>query len=63
MEEYVGCKVKRTDKYIKLTQPVKTQQFNESFGYNGGDNRPPETPAKPGSVLAINAQGDEPLKK
>lgn len=49
MEGYIGCKVKQTNKYTKLTQPVKVQQFINEFRYKGGSSKPPETPVKAGS--------------
>ena len=61
MEEYVGHKVKRTNKYVKLTQLVKIQQFIEKFGYNGGSYSPSETPSRLVSILSVNAQGYEPV--
>tara|TARA_B100000780_G_scaffold239015_1_gene180618 strand:- start:385 stop:4227 length:3843 start_codon:yes stop_codon:yes gene_type:complete len=60
LHEYVGCKIDRTKEYIKLTQPVKIDRFRDEFGYDGGGNKKPNTPAKPGSVLAIEAKDGEP---
>jgi hypothetical protein len=57
MKEYVGCKVERTKDYIRLTQPVKVQRLIDEFDYNGEKAR--LTPAKPGSVLAVDAIDDE----
>ena len=60
LHEYVGCKIDRTKEYIKLTQPVKIGRFRDEFGYDGGGNKKPNTPAKPGSVLALEAKDGEP---
>ena len=50
MDEYVGCKIKCTDKYLNVTQPVKMQQLIDEFGYDG--SKLLSTLFKPGSVLA-----------
>jgi len=63
MVEYVGCMIDRTKEYIKMTQPIKIARFKDEFGFNGGGSRPPNTPSKPGSVLAIDAEGDKPATK
>ena len=35
MKEYVGCKIERTNEYLKMTQLVKVQRLIDEFGYNG----------------------------
>ena len=35
MNEYVGCKIERTNQYMKVTQPVKVQRLIDEFGYDG----------------------------
>jgi hypothetical protein len=57
MNEYVGCKIERTKDYIRLTQPVKVQRLIDEFNYTGEKAR--LTPAKPGSVLTVDALNDE----
>ena len=32
LKEYVGCKVDRTEEWIRFTQPVKVQRFVDEFG-------------------------------
>ena len=62
LKEYVGCKVERTDSFIRFTQPVKVQRFVDEFHCqesDGGDKQP-ATPAPPGTVLEFN-ETDEPL--
>lgn len=51
IEEYVGCKVEynREEGFIKLTQPVLLQSFEDEFDLTGIPKA--ETPAAPGSVL------------
>ena len=63
LKEYVGCKVERTERTIRLTQPVKVQRFTDEFHCqeaDGGDKQP-ATPAPPGTVLEFNIETDEPL--
>ena len=50
----------RTPEKIRLTQPVKIRRFKDEFGYTGEGIRKFKTPAKPGSVLADEAVGDQP---
>ena len=50
MNEYIGCKIERTDQYMKVTQPVKVQSLIDEFGYDG--TKALSTPVKPGCVLA-----------
>ena len=59
MEDYVGCKVNWTPKKIQLTQPVKIQRFKDKFWYTVEGVKKFKTPAKPGSVLADEAIGDQ----
>ena len=57
LTEYVGCKVERTRRWIRLTQPVKVQRFIDEFnciGDGGPNHRAPTTPAQPGSVLQFD---------
>ena len=57
LTEYVGCKVERTRRWIRLTQPVKVQIFIDEFnciGDGGPNHRAPTTPAQPGSVLQFD---------
>ena len=42
-----------------MTQPVKIGQFQDEFGYDRGGNKKPNTPAKPDSVLALEAKDGE----
>ena len=59
LDEYVGCKAKRTDKITRLTQPVKVRRPQGGFGCkgdNGSSNRAPSTPAEPGSVLEFDKE-------
>ncbi|MGH7955289.1 MAG: reverse transcriptase domain-containing protein [Gloeomargaritales cyanobacterium] len=49
LKEYVGCKAERTDDYVKLTQPVLLQSFEDEFELP--KEKPPTTPAEPGKVL------------
>jgi hypothetical protein len=60
LKEYVGCKVDRTNEWIRFTQPVKVQRFVDEFGCKGlhTANKPPATP---GSVLECNKEQDTPL--
>ena len=56
LKEYVGCKVERTERFIRFTQPVKIQRFIDEFHCHeedGGDKQP-STPAPPGNVLEFN---------
>ena len=48
LDEYVGCKIERTDTTIKFTQPVLLQSFEDEFDL---PNTNYNTPAVPGSVL------------
>jgi hypothetical protein len=51
MKEYVGCKIElnREEGWMKLTQPVLLQSFDDEFDLSGV--RVTGTPAPPGSVL------------
>ena len=51
LTEYIGCKVKvnREEGWIRLTQPVLLQSFEDEFEMPGGAY--PNTPAAPGSML------------
>ena len=53
MNEYVGCKIERTNKYLEITQPVKMQRLIDKFGYDG--TKALSTSVVPGSVLARDA--------
>lgn len=61
LKEYVGCKVERLKHACRFTQPVKLQRCYDEFGFTHG-KKPPKTPAKPGTVLAVEADGDTTLK-
>ena len=60
LTEYVGNKIKQNDKRIRLIQPTKIQHFIDKFGYGKKEEN---APAAPGSVLAVDAQDDEPVTK
>jgi hypothetical protein len=49
MREYVGCRIERNDGYVKLTQPVLVQSFEDEFEIPEG--QAPKTPAEPGDIL------------
>lgn len=59
IQECVGCKVEHNKYWIRLTQRIKIQQFIDEFGFNGTTNKCSNTPAKPGSVLAVDKKNDE----
>jgi hypothetical protein len=50
LTEYIGCKVDCGDGYLKLTQPVLLQSFEDEFELPNVA-RIPTTPAIPGEVL------------
>jgi hypothetical protein len=54
LTEYIGCKVDRGDGYLRLTQPVLLQSFEDEFDIPA--MKTPNTPAVPGQVLraAVN---------
>jgi hypothetical protein len=56
MQEYVGCKIERQPGYIKLTQPVLVQSFEDEYDLPEG--KAPRTPVKPNSVLPFVEQND-----
>jgi hypothetical protein len=51
MDKYVGCKLERNhdEHWIWFTQPVLLQSYSEEFDL--GDEKVPNTPAKPGQIL------------
>jgi len=49
MEEYVGCKINKSEGSIKFTQPVMLQSFKDDFDLE--NQREAITPAEPGSTL------------
>jgi hypothetical protein len=53
LTEYIGCKVDRGDGYLRLTQPVLLQSFDDEFDIP--DMQRPNTPAMPGQVLRSGA--------
>jgi hypothetical protein len=55
--EYVGCKIERTDDYVKFTQPVLLQSFVDEFNIESG--RSTYTLAEIGKVLAKGEIGTE----
>ena len=58
IKEYVGCKVERNRHRICLTQPVKIQRFIDEFRIDDTKKKRPTTPAKLGSVLVVDAKGN-----
>jgi len=61
LKEYVGCKVDRTERIIRFTQPVKVQRFTDEFHCqeaDGGDKQP-ATLAPPGTVLEFNETDEQ----
>jgi hypothetical protein len=48
-DEYVGCRVTRNEKSIKLTQPVLLQSYEDEFDLT--QIRLPRMPAVPGTIL------------
>ena len=48
-EEYVGCKIERSNESLKMTQPVLIQSFRDEFEIENLDTY--ETPGAPGKVL------------
>ena len=57
-KEYVGCKIERNDieGYVKFTQPVLLQSYNDEFQLPSNHY---DTPAEPGKVLGIVEEGQE----
>ena len=55
-KEYVGCKVEQNKHRIRLTQPVKIQQFIDKFQIDNVKKKQSNTPAKLGSVLAVDTK-------
>ena len=53
MNKYIGCKIKRTKEYLKMTKPLKVQRLIDEFEYDGRKSL--STLVKPGSVLAFDA--------
>jgi hypothetical protein len=51
LTEYIGCKVERGDGYLRLTQPVLLQSFEDEFEIP--NMKIPNTPAVPGQVLRL----------
>jgi len=49
LSEYVGCKIDRGKNWIRLTQPVLLQSFEDEFPLP--KKATPSTPAKPGTTL------------
>ena len=47
--EYIRCKIDKGDRWMKLTQPVLLQSFEDEFELPEGKS--PNTPAVPGEVL------------
>lgn len=60
LEENLGCKVKILKHACRFTQPVKLRGCYDEFGFTDG-KKPPKTPAKPGTVLAVEAEGETKL--
>jgi len=54
LNEYVGCKIERTDSRIKITQPVLIQSLKDEFNI---ENTAASTPAEPGQILLKSASG------
>ena len=60
LKEHAGCRVERLKHACRFTQPVKLRRCTDEFGCEvGGGRKPPKTPAKPGSVLSVEAKEDE----
>ena len=57
LTEYVGCKVECTEDYVKFTQPVLLQSFEDEFGTETG--RSTRTPAETGNVLRKGEDGSK----
>lgn len=55
LTEYIGCKIDRGDGYMKLTQPVLLQSFQDEFDIPEG--KTPSTLAIPGEVLRSGMEG------
>jgi hypothetical protein len=49
LTEYIGCKIDRDEGFMKLTQPVLLQSFEDEFDLP--EIKTPTTPATPGEVL------------
>ena len=62
LNEYVGCKIMKNmkEKWLKFTQPVLLQSFNDEFETDGLKNF--ETPMESGKVL-VKAEPKESLGK
>jgi hypothetical protein len=57
LNEYVGCKIDRDEYYVKFTQPVMIQSYEDEFELN--KTRQVFTPAEQGKVLMKCDQGIE----
>jgi hypothetical protein len=55
LTEYIGCKIDRGEGYMKLTQPVLLQSFQDEFDIPEG--KVPSTPAIPGEILRSGMKG------
>ena len=49
LKEYIRCKIDRGNRWMKPTQPVLLQSFEDEFQMSEG--KPLNTPAIPGEVL------------
>jgi hypothetical protein len=58
LTEYVGCKIKWTANYIRFTQPVLRQSYQDEFERE--IERSTGTHAETGNVLVKCAEGAEP---
>ena len=56
MDEYVGCKIERGHGYLKFTQPVLMQSYEDEFNL---PERSYETPAEPNKVLQPTIEDQE----
>jgi len=56
LTEYIGCKIDRGDGWMKLTQPVLLQSFEDKFDLP--KTKPLATPAEPGKTLYSGEEED-----
>jgi hypothetical protein len=57
LNEYVGCKIDRNEDYVKFTQPVLIQSYEDEFDLH--KSRQVFTPAEQGKVLMKCKEGTE----
>jgi hypothetical protein len=61
VNEYVGCKIDRGEYFVKFTQPVLIQSYEDEFELN--KTRSVFTPAEQGTLLMKCDQGTELKRK